>query len=307
MQRTASNSNQSGEIQKSAFLWFSLSDLCDIIGTFRAMSLHRTLLLVIIQLVLCTFATVAGVPPTPTPTPTPGPVTANFNYSDGSGPGDAGFYPAGASFTFAINLNFVPGGNVANLGGFSYWFEQQNPLAPYYFAITNRDVSGSAFMSLQTPGMAYPQALGPSNPNDLGAFTQSGIGVGAGNYFIANLTISIDPSAPTGTYILENVTSGGKSAVISDDQGHTALIPRTTYTVNVVPFKMISIAPDGNGNIVLQCQGVPNSVNRIEWSPDLSPNSFQTLTSQTPDISGTFSYTDMNPGSPRKFYRLAFP
>lgn len=231
--------------------------------------------------------------------------TATFSYDDGSGPADAGSYPAGAKFTFSINLTFAPGGNVANLAGLSYWFEQQNPNAPYYFSITNRDVTGSQFTFLQTPGLTYPQALAPSNQKDLGAATQSNMGVGAGTYFISNLTISIDPTTPPGTYIIENVTTGGKRAVIFDDQGHGFNIPQTTYTINVVPFT-ITITHESNGYILLQCQGVPNSVNRIEWSPDLSPGSFQTLTSATPDMSGAFSYEDQNPGT-QKFYRLAFP
>ncbi len=238
--------------------------------------------------------------------PTADAQTASFTFNDGNAPADQGWYPAGASFTLSVNLTFAAGGTVTNLAGLSYFFEQMSAIAPFYFSITNRDVTGSQFTFLQTPGMTYPQALTPSNPNDLGASTLSGTGIGDGNYFIANLAFAISPSAPVGTYIIESTTTGGKKSLITDDRGHTLAIPKTTYTINVVPFKITSIMPDGSGNIVLQCQGVPNSVNRIEWSPDLSPNSFQTLTSTTPDMSGSFSYTDMNPGT-SKFYRLAFP
>src|SRR5947207_15648751 len=71
--------------------------------------------------------------------------TANFVFDDQNGPADAGSYPAGSSFTFSINLSFAPGGNVSNLDGLSYWFEQQSPIAPFYFSIANRDVTGSQF------------------------------------------------------------------------------------------------------------------------------------------------------------------
>jgi hypothetical protein len=229
--------------------------------------------------------------------------TASFNFDDGTAPADQGSYPAGATFTLAISLTFAPGGNVSNLDGLSYWFEQQSPLAPFNFAITNRDASASQFNDLNTRNLTYPQSLNPSNSKDLGGITD-GNSAGAGTYFIANVTFSISPSAAPGTYILENPTSGGKAAVISDSMGHVANISHTSYTVTVVPFTIAVLA--SSGSITLQCQGVPNMVNRIEASPDLSPGSFNTLTSVTPDQTGAFSYPDMSAGATR-FYRLAYP
>src|SRR3954463_11741380 len=161
--------------------------------------------------------------------------TASFSYNDGSGAPNAGTYTPGSSFTFSITLAFAPGGNVANLDGLSYWFEQQNPNAPFNFAITNRDVTGSQFTFLQTPGLTYPQNMAPQNANDLGAFLPGPTGVGANTYFIANLTISISASAAPGTYVIENTTTGGKTSVITDDVGHTFAIPQATYTIAVVP------------------------------------------------------------------------
>ena len=232
--------------------------------------------------------------------------TANFTFDDQNGPADAGSYPAGASFSFSVNLAFAPGGNVTNLDGLSYHFEQMSPLAPFYFSITNRNATGSQFTSLQTPGLTYPQNMTPQNANDLGALLPGLTGVGAGNYFIANLTVSIDPSAAAGTYIIENITSGAKTSVISDDQGRTFGIPHTSYTVTVVTFAISSVTQLANQHILLQCKGVPSRVNRIEASPDLSPNSFQTIGSVTADASGAFPFEDTNPGTQR-FYRLAFP
>src|SRR5437016_3699960 len=149
--------------------------------------------------------------------------TALFIYNDGSGTPNAGTYTPGSTFTFSINLAFAPGGSVVNLDGLSYWFQQSFPaMAPFPFSITLRDVTGSQFTFLQTPGLTYPQTLNPSNAKDLGASTQSGVGVGAGTYFIADITVSIPVNAPvTGTFTISNTTTGGKTSVITDDLGHT--------------------------------------------------------------------------------------
>jgi hypothetical protein len=161
--------------------------------------------------------------------------TALFSYNDGSGVPNAGSYTPGSSFTFSISLAFTPGGSVANLEGLSYWFEQQNPGAPFNFAITNRDVTGSMFTDLQTPGISYPQNMTPQSGSDLGAALPGPTGVGANTYFIANVTVSISATAALGTYTIENTTSAGKKSVISDDAGNTFAIPAAFYTITVVP------------------------------------------------------------------------
>jgi hypothetical protein len=161
--------------------------------------------------------------------------TAVFSYNDGVGTANAGTYTPGSSFTFSISLAFTAGGTIANLEGLSYWFEQQNPSAPFNFAITLRDVTGSQFTDLQTPGLTYPQTMTPQNVKDLGALLPTTPGLGNGSYFIANITVSIAPTAAPGTYVIENVTTGGKTSVITDDQGHTFAIPQATYTITVVP------------------------------------------------------------------------
>jgi hypothetical protein len=160
--------------------------------------------------------------------------TAVFGFNDNNGLPDSGTYSPGDSFTFSITLAFIPGGTVQNLDGLSYWFEQSNPNAPFYFSITNRDATGSMFTDLQTPHLVYPQNMTPQSANDLGAFLPD-VGGGAGLYFIANLTIKIDPSAAAGTYVIENTTTGGKTSIITDDQGHTAPIPQAIYTITIVP------------------------------------------------------------------------
>jgi hypothetical protein len=162
--------------------------------------------------------------------------TALFSYNDGVGAPAAGSYVAGSSFTFSISLAFTPGGTVANLEGLSYWFQQQNPSAPFNFSITTRDVTGSQFTSLQTPGLTYPQNMTPQSTSDLGAALPGPTGLGAGTYFIANITVAISPTAALGSYMIGNtITPPGKKSVISSDVGNTFAIPQALYTITVVP------------------------------------------------------------------------
>ena len=173
--------------------------------------------------------------------------TATFSYNDGVGIPNAGTYTPGSSFTFAINLAFTAGGNISNLAGLWYWFEDRGPTAaaPYNFAITNRDDTGSPFTFLQNPSLSYPQNLTPQNTSDLGGLTASG-SEGNGTYFVANLTISIAPTAAPGAYTIENTTSpSGKISSITDSNGHTFAIPQAQYIITVVPepgvFGLIAI------------------------------------------------------------------
>jgi hypothetical protein len=73
-------------------------------------------------------------------------------------------------------------------------------------------------------------------------------------------------------------------------------------------LQILSITPSGNG-VLLNCLGVPNAVNRVEASNDLTvPNSFSTLGSPTADATGAFQFTDPNPSNlTKRFYRLAYP
>ncbi len=179
--------------------------------------------------------------------------TALFIYNDGGAGGGApnsGTYTPGSSFTFSINLGFVPGGSIVNLDGLSYWFQQSVPsMAPFPFSITLRDVTGSMFTDLQTPALTYPQSLNPVNANDLGAAIPVGSppgseAVGAGTYLIADITVSIPLNAPTtGTFTISNTTSGGKTSVISDSFGHTFAIPEADYIITMIPEPATWLTP----------------------------------------------------------------
>jgi hypothetical protein len=171
--------------------------------------------------------------------------TALFIYDDGVSTPNAGTYTPGSSFTFSINLAFTPGGSISNLEGLSYWFQQTTPAgAPFSFSITLRDPTGSTFSVLQTPGLTYPQTLSPSNVSDLGGFRSSATGVGAGTYFVADITVSIADTAPiTGTFVLSSTFAGGKTSVISNDAGTTFAIPESDYIITMIPEPATWLTP----------------------------------------------------------------
>ncbi len=75
-------------------------------------------------------------------------------------------------------------------------------------------------------------------------------------------------------------------------------------------LKILSITRDANGHILLQCLGVPNQVNNLQVSPDLSPGSFMTIfpSANAADGTGAFPYDDAAAvGLTKRFYRLTYP
>ncbi len=157
--------------------------------------------------------------------------SANFTLSLASG----SLLP-GSSFTLSLSLNFTSGGNIQNLAGLSYWLQTQNSNPPFYFALTNRDLSGSQFTDPQTPGITYPQSLQPDNANDLGALLPVGATpLASGFYPIAQLTFSISAMATPGNYVIQTIAGGPKNGVMNDSDGDTLSIPSQSFSVNVVP------------------------------------------------------------------------
>ena len=149
-----------------------------------------------------------------------------------------------------ISLAFTPGGTISNLDGLSYWLQQSMPsIAPFPFSITLRDVTGSMFTDLQTPGLTYPQNLSPVNANDLGAAIPVGSPPGSKRWARAltlspHITVSIPLNAPTsGTFVISNTTAGGKTSVISDSFGHTFAIPEADYTITMIPEPATWLVP----------------------------------------------------------------
>lgn len=102
-----------------------------------------------------------------------------------------------------------------------------------------------------------------------------------------------------------NTTSFTGTGIAGNPLGIAGYLTSTFITVDAMPYTLF-ITQAGNNTTHLQCLGVPNALNRIEWSPDLSPGSFHTLASVNTDGTGAFSYDDASAGT-KKFYRLAYP
>ncbi len=74
--------------------------------------------------------------------------------------------------------------------------------------------------------------------------------------------------------------------------------------------KILSMARAVNGHINLQCLGIPNQVNDLQVSPDLSSGSFGSIVPAPPaaDAIGDFPYDDAGAvGLTHRFYRLVYP
>ncbi|HEX8678634.1 MAG TPA: hypothetical protein VF683_01630, partial [Chthoniobacterales bacterium] len=112
-------------------------------------------------------------------------------------------------------------------------------------------MSGSLFSEAQTPGITYPQAMTPANASDLGAALASPTGLGAGTYFLAQISIAISQTAANGTYTIGSTFAFNRTSVISDDQGRTFAIPEATYTVTVVPDTGSTLILLGVSTVVL--------------------------------------------------------
>lgn len=81
-----------------------------------------------------------------------------------------------------------------------------------------------------------------------------------------------------------------------------------TVVYDVSLLQISAIARLTNGDVLLQCRGFPRHTNRIEVSPDLSPNSFTTIASVDVDATGAFSFQDSSAGTlSNRFYRVAYP
>ncbi|MDQ6765776.1 MAG: PEP-CTERM sorting domain-containing protein [Verrucomicrobiota bacterium] len=142
----------------------------------------------------------------------------------------------GSSFTFDITLNFTSGALV-NARALSYWLYQVSPAsAPFPFAVTLRDATGSPFSMVSA--LTYPQNLAPITPGDFGGSSVNPLP--SGSYFIAHITLSIAANAPAGLYTIGNTTAatpnvGGRISVIGDSAGNTAQIAPSNFSLRVVP------------------------------------------------------------------------
>ena len=172
----------------------------------------------------------------------------------------------GGSVQFQIFLNYTAGGNIPTIGGLTYFLQQTSPSSPFVFSITGnfsgppnftgqrgRDwVNGpggsSIFDDVLTSDQSFNNAplnagattaTPGSNALDLGALvdqTNFPNGAPSGNYFIANITLTLAGNAPAGNYTIQQTTTGGKQSVINDQTGSfTAPITGGTITFTVIP------------------------------------------------------------------------
>jgi hypothetical protein len=98
-------------------------------------------------------------------------------------------------------------------------------------------------------------------------------------------------------------SSGGAYALTGGFWGIGHLLPP-------VPMKILSLNRLTNGQVFLQCLGVPSQVNNLQVSPGLSSGSFATVSPPpaAADATGAFSYQDVAAtGTTKRFYRLIYP
>ena len=167
---------------------------------------------------------------------------AVISFNDNSGTPNAGSYAPGATFSFDITLSISNSGAdpVPDANSFSYWFETSSANNSY-FKITNRNLTGSSFSDPQS-SPTYPVAIvAGGDAFDLGASTPTGTNLATNNsYFVATLTLQIDPSTPAGTYTIFTTTrtsntDHSKTTSVGDSSFNRHEPVATAYTITVVP------------------------------------------------------------------------
>lgn len=168
---------------------------------------------------------------------------AVLSFDDHSGTANAGSYTPGQTFTFDITLAVANSGTdpVPNVTGLSYWFET-SAVNNSFFTITARNLSGSQFTDAQS-SPTFPVAIVKGgDASDLGATTPGGNTVLPSNasYFVATLTIKVDPSTPAGTYTIATTTNSSntdhsKTTAVGDGSFARHEPAAAVYTITVVP------------------------------------------------------------------------
>ena len=152
----------------------------------------------------------------------------------------SGSYTPGSTFTFDITLAVTNSGTdpVPNVNSISYWFET-SAVNNSYFTIVSRNLSGSPFTDPQAT-ISNEAVVQGGNASDLGATTPPNTSVASNNsYFVATLTLKINPGTPNGTYTISTTTlasnGGPKTSTVGDTNFQRHNLPAATYTITVVP------------------------------------------------------------------------
>ena len=123
--------------------------------------------------------------------------------------------------------------------------------------------------------------------------------------FDANMFLSLGPIGGPQVATKLAVDSSGRY-LFAGYNAYYGAMETVVYDVRLVQIS--AIARQTNGDVLLECRGFPRHTNRVEASPDLSPNSFTTIGSVSVDATGAFQFQDSSAGSySNRFYRVAYP
>jgi hypothetical protein len=207
-------------------------------------------------------------------------------------------------------VGFNSAGSAGGIGNVNGPFNVKSTIvAVNSVIVTARDVSGN-FTS------AGFNLIGVDQNNGFNAATDKRGGEGAPLDPQFNGNSLADNGGPTLTMALlagsPAINSGDNNAPPLDQRGYLRVgVPDIgAFEFGGKPLRITSIARLANAHVVLHCVGIPNDVNDLQISPDLSAGGFAPI-SPAPaaaDASGAFQYDD--PGAvslTRRYYRLAFP
>ena len=215
------------------------------------------------------------------------------------------------------------GGGVVNVSGAA---SVRNTIVANNLSTTSRpDVSGSFNSSGFNLISKTDGSTGFNTPTDQTGTIASPIDPGLDPGGLQNnggptQTIALLP----GSRAIDKGTSNGLTGVLTTDQRGTDFARTMDYpaVTNAVAsdatdigamegtaLKITAITRLPNGHILLQGLGMPGRAHTIEFSPDLSPNSFTDFaTRPNADGTGAIQFDDAGAtGLTKQFYRLRFP
>ena len=163
----------------------------------------------------------------------------SLQLSNGIGGPNSALILPGQSFDLTVTL-VASDANDTSVG-LDYWLQTVEAAGNGKFTITARSIAGSSFSIPNTDNsiaLASPDnVLSPSNVDNLGAILNDPTtpNTGAGNFFVADLTVQSASNIPTGTYTIETTSSASQQSDVSDANFNTLPVAAGTYSVTVAP------------------------------------------------------------------------